>query len=440
MPDEMVMDAPVETGIESTEPEISTTETPEIQADQQSYSETDTDAEAAKTAKQIKIFERANKFSPEVRAHLDELKNSKDPTKIALATAIRQMAFDHAKFADKLPEGLKEVESLRQLKEELGGEQGIQDLKHNSQEFARIDDLYTKGDPKFIDELTKEDVGREAFQRLTPSILSKIAEVSPEMYVANVARETVGWLNENNVPLMMMRLGDLLDKSNEGQVAAFNHIQKFLNLLQETAKKQPPTPAATTPNGKNNGEDMEAKFRQREEALRTQEWNSAVVSERTTAYESELRKLTQGRTLSEQQRDAVNTLFSTNLTKALQGDQNYAKQIAAHKANGDKDGFLRVARNAFAKYMPDALERAVKVVNHGAKPGPKPAATATPTNGQQKPGQPPPVPGAVFVSTKPTNIDYQRTQQYAQQNGTTAQDLIISKKAYTTAGKLVYWQ
>jgi len=292
--------------------------------------------------------------------------------------------------------------------------------------------------PRFIDELTKEEVGKEAFARLAPSLISKIAEISPGLYVSTFARETVGWLNEYQIPLMMMRLGDLLPKDNEGIISAFNHIQKFMNLVGETAKKQPAPPAPATQNGKNSNSEMEANFRQREEALRTQEWNSAVVSERTTAFESELRKLTAGRTLSEQQRDAVNTLFSTNLTKALQGDPNYAKQIAAHKANNDKDGFLRVARNAFSKYMPDALDRAVKVVNHGAKPGPKPGVTAT--NGQPKPGQPPAVPGATFVSARPKNIDYQRTQLYAQQHQTTAQDMIISKKAYTSEGKLVYWQ
>src|SRR5678815_4123815 len=188
MPEDAVMDAAVETPLESAE--VETPETPAVETPETPIEH----PQEGQALTPEKPLIDGGKLSADAKKYLDELK----ATNPALANALSKQLFKAAQLEKDLgPGGIKEVKELRQTIEQLGGPHGVQELQQEISGFRQFDEQYTAADPKAIDFMTADPEGQDAFVKLMPAALQKFEQLHPEgfqNYMAQVISGTVGSL------------------------------------------------------------------------------------------------------------------------------------------------------------------------------------------------------------------------------------------------------
>ena len=363
------------------------------------------------------LFE-GNKLSGAAKSALAELK-AKDP---GIAKAVTRALYRTLELDREFPGGLTEVKELRDKLDGFGGVPGIEKMQQGLAEMDGLAKQFMDGDPAFVEDLATE--GPEAFAKLAPAIFAKYAEVHPEGFEAYLGRVIYGDMVRNEIPLLMMRLADVIGDKPQA-VEVFEKLNLYLGNFKTMATKPMEAPKGRAPEPKANNQD------QREEDLRSREWKMDRDKVQRATVDSEFRSALNGRKPSSEERAEIYERFKVKAGMLLRNiEPEWTKKSERFIKNNDKAGYLRFMTSLYKRVTPESMSYAV---NRTLKPA-RAGATAAPKKNEQ-PGRAsgaPAAPGFTPVSKEPGSyeIDYSRTS--------TA--MLNRNQAVLTDGRKVNWK
>ena len=421
MPDEAVMDTAVDTAVETQDHVETDQQATDTATDTQQDQTTDTTGTQPGIETPTKPLIDGGKLSAEAKETLEKIK-AENP---ALARAIQRALFKEAEISKVLPGGLKEVQTLRDTVEQLGGENGIQELQREVAGFRGFDEQYVAGKPEAIEFMTSDDAGKEAFLKLMPHALQKFEALHPEGFSQYMAQVIGGTLGQHGIPLALERLADFIG-DNPKAVEQWNKIAGFVKFVDGLSQKQVQAPKFQSAAPDND----RTKFEQERTQFEREKWKNETATQQRPAFEAEWNRLAAGRKLTTTQTAAIQELFESRFNKSINGQ--HAQTLQRYFDAKDKAGFMKYAAKLDSEVLPQALRAAFEAVMPG-KPGPRPGTAPAPKNGTPAKGMPI-AEGFVQIAAQPktAEIDYR--------NPFNSPANFQAGKAILVGGKRVQWQ
>lgn len=360
------------------------------------------------------------KFDPQVSSILSKIKGENPEAGKLLMRALNRVGELDREF----PGGLNEVREMRDKIEELGGVPGIEEKLQGAAEMDTIAQQFMGADPAFVDDLIESSP--EAFNALAPVVFAKYAEQNPDGFQGYIGRLVFGNMQEAGIPLLLMRIGDLVaDKPQATE--ALKQLNDYLGGFKAMAQK----PVAEAKPGKTAPQPKKDDLSVREERLRSQEWNAERTAIQKNIVNGEYKKSLNGRTATSEERAQIQELFLSRSAKAADrifpGWQQKAERYI--KSN-DKTGYIRYMETIYRRIVPEAVASAVSSTMRGKAAG----TQQKPQAPQQKPGSPAAraPEGFTPVAKEPGTweIDY----------GRTSQAMLRQNQAVLKDGKKVAWR
>lgn len=404
------VEAPETPAVET--PEVETPAAPETPAPE--APEADKPAPAAEDGRQIPTA---------LRQHLANL--AAKPETQALAKQIKADFFALRAYREVAPSP-KDVIALKEFQDSIGGPEGLEAIEAERSEWASLDEQYSNGDPKFIENIAAESP--EAFEKLVPHALSQFEKQNPEMYEHLMARVMANTFNVRG------GVADLVQKAIDGAKSLNNPalnevlggIQSWLRYFDEKAQKIPEK--KIDPERQKLEQERTAFEQEREQAFVTQ------LQGQVTGYtQNEVKRLLTGHLGSRTIADDDLVVFYNNviqyITPLLNGDKAYTDRSQRYLQAKDADGAVKYAKEKMAAILPNAVAKVYKrfySIGAGGKVQAKPQAAPA----GKAPATPAPQ-GWVRVQGPPKveEVDH----------GKTSQSMKWASQAILRNGKKVFW-
>ena len=402
MPEEAIAapleETPVETGAE-------TTETTSEGSESTATSAETTDAAKPGAEKPFEPPIQNGKLSQKAAATLQKLK-SEDP---ALAKAFKAALYEQNALRNEFPEGLKAIRETMAQIEQFGGLERLPEIAGQAEELSRIDELYEKADPAFVDGMIESNP--EAFKALVPVALEKFKAQNFEAYAALVAPDVLGWMDARGGVRDAIESLRELASSNADAAKYVQPLIQFYNSIFELSQKAGQKPAAAAKPAEAVNE-REEQLNQREQALKTKEWDTQRGAIHKSAFNTAMSKIMEGKeTPNDQQRAAIGTLYMSAMERQAK-DPKHRQTVDRFLAANDVDGYKRYMAGWYKQNLPRALSSAVDAVVGRSKGSPPPPPKTAPASAK-KPGQPQSQ-GSQFVpGSRPDTklVDFARTSR-----------------------------
>ena len=361
-----------ETTLESTESVETSTETAEENSEVGEPGEQETE-ETEPTKDEPAIA--GTKLSAAAKATLDEIR-AKNPK---LAAELKSALFEREALKSVIPGGVNAVKELNTKLTELGGFEGIEQLKSDVGYWEQLDQRFTAGDPAFIDEISS--ASPEAFVKLIPSALAKYQEVSPDGFSKYVAGIFENDMHQAGIFNALDRLSDFLPADQPRVKELWASITGYLTRIGQLASQQvKPVAAKEAPKQDDQFTAERQKFeKERDEFQRTQ-FVEATNPERLRVFNTAWVTATKNLKLSTEQAAAAKELYASRIGKLMSAVPDLQKTAEGYYKAGDKAGYVKYMTSLFEKNIPKAIETALASFGAHKKPGPKP--------GQQAPTKP----------------------------------------------------
>lgn len=357
------------------------------------------------------------KLDPQVSAQLSKIKTENPELGKLLTRAVYRVAEIDREF----PGGVTEAKELRDKIEELGGVEGIEQKLEGAKEMDGLAEAFMSGDPAFVEDLVASSP--EAFAALAPLVFQKFAEVNAEGFSAYMGRVVLGDMERNGIPIMMMRMQDLMPSDNPKLKEAFDQINAYLGGFKALAEK--PMPSAKSKAAAPKTDDLS----KREEALRVKEWQTERNSMQKGIVNSEFTRCLAGRKAEGEEKAQILELFlSRSKAAADRLFPGWEGKSQRYISNNDKPGYLRYMKSIYARIVPESMASSVNSTLKGKKAAPA-AARKPALNGGKLTA---PAAGFKPVSAEPPtwDIDY----------GRTSQAMLRDNQAVLRSGAKVTWQ
>lgn len=372
---------------------------------------------------------QGTRLSPKAQEALNALRAT-DPK---LAAQFKQSLFTSESLKALVPDGIPGVKALLESYEQYGGADGITELKTNYDELKGIDELYSKGDPAFVQKMIES--APDMFAKLVPSVIDQYRQLSPDGYDSMVCSAIVSDLRSKEIPLALARLTDFV--TDQRGVEQLNKVVDYLNRLNGIANQQVKPvqgKAAMAPDAER------AQFQTERVNFQKEQFKASSSQIVHSVFPSEWTRATAGLKLTAQQEMRAKQLFGTDLQLIFKnlpkvGGKSFDDQVQAFVKVGDKAGYSKFMEAAYRKHMPTALSNVLADMGVSKRPGPpagapKPSVGTPPARTGQPPVQRTSISKATAIKAPPKAIDI----DYIKSKG-----MISSRKAYLKDGSFVDW-
>lgn len=349
--------------------------------------------QASTADKNFKAIENG-RLNLKLKSHLDAMKLT-DP---ASAKAIRDALFLDDRLKSKFNGDLRQIDSIRETFEQLGGEEGIQEVQQELGGWRQFDEQFTAADPKVLDFITSTPEAKDAFVKLFPSVVERFRDAHPEGHTAYLASEFAATIQNFNIPLTLARIGDFIGAEGVpprlGEL--FGEIQKFFSFIKQEATKPVTAPKlATPPVADNRGAELD----KREQEMTRKDWLGECIRERDSTFEATLKKHL-GENVTPEIRSKIAKLYEVNLRQYVGRKPNVQQTLEKYLGAKQKQGYVSYLSGIYKEVVPMALRMTLGELGLGKKA----AAAAQPGRpGAPAPKVPTGKPGAgfKFIGTRP---------------------------------------
>lgn len=422
---EVSADASYEAPIESTpdvdaSPEVDGTEP--VEGAEGAERQPQTEAEKATSQKPV-YDQESKKLDPEVKAELDKLRE----TKPVLAARIRNSLAQGEALRAVLPGGVKEAQQLKSTFEDLGGEEGIQEIRTYNQEFDALRASYNEANPAFIEEMIKSN--EDSFLKLAPSVFDKFYQMDQDGYSAYVSKVFFADMKENDVLFHMTLLARSAAAQDPSAKESLDAINAYIARIKGNAQKP-----VNTPRQPKAQDTREVELNAEKMRFEAQKYQDFEAQETDRTFQSSLSKLVGDRKVSAEDQATIKELFRAKMRLQLGTVQRFQENRTKYFNARDSNAHQRYIRSTFSDLVPKAVKYAVERTLKPAAPvnGQRPAAAP------QKPGLPNrPAPnskdqsGVTWVGKAPVQ---------AEMDPRTSPEMYKSGKAILSNGKVVRWR
>ncbi len=426
MPDEMILDAPIDLGAPETpaaaEPSSQETSTEPLERQQEGHEP----VEGQQAAAPVAIFENG-KLSAGAKQVLDKVK-AENP---ALEKSIRDSLYTADRLQREFPGGIRAMKELQSEIERFGGKEAIQQTQQELEQWAGLDEKFTRADPAFVEDILATPQGTESLMRLAPTVMDKMQQLDPDGFNSYFGKIGAQWLQESGFALAMERLRDVIG-DNPKAMEQWAKLAGFHNGVIQAGDKKSKFQGAAASSG-TAANPREAELSQREAELQRREWTGSATAIRDEIVRSEFKRIANGATVSPDQRGAIAELLMSGLAREQRNDKHFSEALTRFAQTNDKRGFDRLVREWTAKKVPVILKGAFRVVVPAQSP--KPGSPAAKPGAQPNPGSPAPQPlkaGAARVqgAPNPSEVDYRKTTM----------DMVQAGWAVLRDGRTVQWR
>jgi hypothetical protein len=372
------------------------------------------------------------RLNPKLKAHLDTLRTT-DP---AAAKAIQKALFLEDTLRGKFGHAdMRQIDTMRETFEQLGGEQGIQEVQQELDGWRQFDEQFTAGDPKVLEFITSTPEAKDAFLKIAPSMVDRWAETHPDGYQAYIAQAfmATAQLPQFNIPLTMARIEDYLGAEGVPPRLAelVGTLKNFFGFIGQKASA-PVTAPKFAPAAQPN--DRSAELDKREQDFTRKEWLGECVRERDAVFEATLKKHL-GDNVTPETRAKIAKYYQTNLREQIAKKPNVNATLERYFNSKQKQGYVSYLTGVYKEAVPLALRITLGELGLSKKAGAAPAqagrpgapATRVPTGKPAVPGE-----GFRFVGSKPefSTVDNTHTTPAMYQAG----------KAVLKNGQRIQWK
>src|SRR3974390_1591959 len=363
-------------------------------------------------------------FDGRTPAEFKEWIKSLEKTNPRAAKQIRGAFYESQQLRKLYPEGLKQVEKMARLSEEVGGAEGFEKIQGELNEFSDVAKMYMEGDPGFVQDLIESDKG--AFLKLIPNATREHPKVAPEEYTHLMEVIVVETIRDPLAEVYQVLVSD------EKTKPAAEKLARWFNGLDSQARTQP-QPKVDPDREKLNQErqqfedEKKSRFRADVDAemgrLNMPQFEKAIAEQFAKA----------GKNLASYRSKAPESyrmLFENcvqNLDKYLStAEKGFLDQYNALLAAGEKERAIRLAQAKLKALIPQSVSRTVRtfmsfgMTGKPAIPEPKTQAAAT---------------GMKMLPKEPAReqLDFSRM-------GAKASEMVLSGRAYIKGQKeMVRW-
>jgi hypothetical protein len=359
------------------------------------------------------------------------------PTPQALKSAFDKLAEGDKKIAEhlrgryfkaqeyeRLFPSPKDALMAKETLETLGGEEGIEQLQQERQQYAAELAMFAEGNPKLLDDLIADS--KDGFIKLAPEAFDRLRSIDPQLYNSVALGGFSDILKSSGFPdglnTMAAGIAEMVDHIQNGrQNEAFGtarNLAAWFSKFKEMA-------GAGRPKQNEPDERVKAIDQREKELQKTEEnnyrqgvnsqLNSEVIKPLLNKH---LAPLMKGRTLTPQQKQRLETQIYGDITKEVQSDKRFQDKRRALGERHDTKGIM----NLFRPRMEEIIPKVVKSVwaESGFGGAARPAANG---NGNQ----------ASIVSGKPRPEDI----DWSKDKGRTR---FMSGEATLKSGKIARWK
>lgn len=259
----------------------------------------------------------------------------------------------------EFPGGLVEARKYRDSYQAIGGEEGLQAIEAERSEWQALDQQYSEGDPRFIQNIAAESP--ESFVKLMPAALEQFAKLDPETYSHNMARVVDRTLENANFPNALAMLAQNAENPQNIRAILEDMKQWFAGVKNL---------ATNVPQKKIDPERQKLEQEKQSFAKEKQTLFQNSVASDVNAYLDTKAKELLGKHLSQRNID-INKLgkddpesvslivhnINQELAKVMVADKVFKSQFDAIMAAGDKSRAVKAATAKMDRALPEVVKK-----------------------------------------------------------------------------------
>ncbi len=221
--------------------------------------------------------------------------------------------------------------------EQFGGLDRLPEIAEGAAELSRIDELYDAADPAFIDGMIESNP--ESFKALIPVALEKFKAQNFEAYASMVAPDILAGMDARGGVRDAIEGLAGLAKDNPELARHLQPLIAYYNSIFDLSQKAGKPAAAAKPAAQ--AEERETQLNQREQALKTKEWDTERGQIHRSAFNATMERIMAGKAKpDDQQRAAIGTLYMSSMERQAK-DPKHRSTVDRFLAANDVDGYKR---------------------------------------------------------------------------------------------------
>ncbi len=337
----------------------------------------------------------------------------------ALPGILRDALHGREALLREFPGGLDEAVEVKKIVHEMGGREGLSEVKATVDDFNNLDKLYTEGNADFVKQIAEGDP--DAFAKMVPQALSVFATSNPEQYQHIIARVLMSTFD--GVGLSSALKGILQSVDAKAQPA----VQEILDYVESFRPLASKIPEKKIDPERQKFEAERQEFQKKQFQALVKSVDSESIKHRDSLIEREIAPFGDWKTMDGDRRGAVANWISERVGRMLTADTGFMGRWNRLVQNGDREGLAKLERDKLSEVVPRLVPMAAKVfgVSKAAgKPQPKPAQAGQPA---AKPAQ-----GVLMVKGPPSidKVDREATKRLG---------LAFNNQAKLKNGQIVQW-
>lgn len=303
-----------------------------------------------------------------------------------LARAVpRALAFEHrirSEFPGQNP--LDGIRAMRRVIKELGGEDGIAEIRKSLADMEELDLLYAGSDPRMLEKMTETPEAKMAFVKLMPHAFAKYEKLAPKAFTRYMASTILSDIIGQRVDMIVQRVAELTPKEltqadgtkvTNPAVTELAKIQAYFTRLSEFEKLEPEATETRVDPEKEELTRERQKLENERRELAAQGWKSSADATKNRIFQQAWANEIKGKQISAIAQEDLVSAIGRRLPKALGQVAGFQNALKEFYENGDKDGYLQYLQSKHAEHIP----RIVRAEVLKRFPAGKTTATATAT-------------------------------------------------------------
>jgi len=246
-----------------------------------------------------------------------------------------------------------EAVAAKEIIEEIGGPEGVQEIAAEREEWGNIDKQYAEGSGDFIKTIAESNP--EAFVKIAPHAINEWASRAPEQYAYFAQSLTVNMLKNAGIPDQLERAYSAAADNPplQAQIAGvYNSIVDMHEKAQQFAQKRPdPEREKLTQERQEFEQQRRGSF---EEGVARQ-----AESYLTEKMKPEVERILGGRKIDDEARGTIQTLVTQEVQRRLAEIPGFADKLEAFYRTGDAQKSIDYIKAQYNRILPEATKKVV---------------------------------------------------------------------------------
>ena len=407
------------------ETDVENVEESEVEAGQESSEATESADQSVKTPEST----NPQKFSGREISTAIKQAIEQNPEQAAMFKKLQDAYFRNQAFEKAFPSAT-EATNVKQLLNDIGGVEGIEQLQQNSQVYQQQDAFLKEGNPEVLESIFNDFPDGAA--KLAPKYLDKLAQTNPQAYNTAVYPHAIGLLAYSDFPAYLSEISQETDPAKM-QAGVVKLIQWYNQSLDAAKNIYSKVGAAPVQDAKLT--EREQSIAAKETAMTTASFQKVISTNTQPNLESLISKYAKQYNLAESQTNIFKKHLITTIDNEQKEDKVYQKQyqIRVNSAGMTVEKLGKFVSDDLNRRLKDRTFDIVKEIYGAPKSGSVSKVTNTPKAGVAKTTS---SGGPIRINAKPDGKDVNWDKPDAQLH-------FIASKAWMKsgpyAGKFVTW-